>query len=109
MKYTYYDIVNYFKEKNLYKKEEFDFINERIKRLPINYASDSLIGIFPKIDKNGNLIDFIISLPCIENKETYLINLSYYKKAIKLTNMVNKPFKETLYIFKDDMEYKVKK
>lgn len=109
MKYTYYDIVNYFKEKNLYKKEEFDFINERIKRLPINYASDSLIGIFPKIDKNGNLIDFIISLPCIENKETYLINLSYYKKAIKLTNMVNKPFKETLYIFKDDMECKVKK
>lgn len=109
MQYTYDDIVSYFKEKKLYKKEDFDFINERTKRLPINFASDSLFGIFPKIDKNGNLIDFIISLPRIENKETYLINLNYYKKALKLMNLINMSFKNSIYIFKDNMEEKINK
>ena len=64
MQYTYDDIVSYFKEKKLYKKEDFDFINERTKRLPINFASDSLFGIFPKIDKNGNLIMCLLAIFC---------------------------------------------
>lgn len=109
MKYTYNNIISFFKENNLYNEDEFNLINKSIKRMPFNKDKEYMFKIYPNIDNNGILKDFIIVLPQITDEQTYLINKKYYIQALELIKFLDKPFKQSILFFKDNnKENKIK-
>ena len=45
MKYTYNNIISFFKENNLYNEDEFNLINKSIKRMPFNKDKEYMFKI----------------------------------------------------------------
>lgn len=105
-------IKDFFKEQHLYSEEFFDFIKNKVKKLP--YDSDlSWYGCFPLVE-NGTLKDIGLLVPDIKNEENILVNIHEYTHALDLFNKLGSIYDEQVEEYEKhakEMEkvYKLKK
>lgn len=94
MKYTYEKLISFYKEIRLYDIKMFSEIEKRVKKLPniINQKGYDFYGVFPKLNNNGVLVDFVVSIPEINDLDSFLVNIHEYAHAIYLVEMLGKVF-----------------
>lgn len=95
MYYSFEKLTDFYKEIGLYDKYYFKEIEKRVKKLP-NIKSYDFYGVFPKINKEGILIDFVISVPFIEDLNSFLVNIHEYAHGITMMQNLSKPFKNSI-------------
>lgn len=92
MNYTFEKLIQFYKEIGLYDKYYFEEIEKRVKKLP-NMMDYDFFGVFPKINKEGILTDFVISVPFINDLSSFLINIHEYAHGIVMMKNLSKAFK----------------
>lgn len=93
MKYSYESLINFYKEINLYDELYFKEIDKRTKKIPHSLVGYDFYGVFPKINKDGLLYDFIICVPEIDDLDTFLVNVHEFAHGLVLLKSLNKVFK----------------
>lgn len=93
MEYSYEKLVSFYKEIGLYDEEKFNKIQRKIKRLPHSSKGYDFYGVFPKINKNGLLENFVICAPNFSDVDTFLINVHEFAHGLYLMENINKTFK----------------
>lgn len=95
-------ISEFFKTQNLYKKEFFDFIKERMLIVPSG-TDISWYGCFPIVE-DDILKDIRLLVPEIETEKDLLINIHEFTHAIELYDELEMPYEEK----REQREYKAK-
>ena len=93
MDYSLEKLINFYKEVKLYDINIFSQIIRRLKIIPNNLVKNDFYGVFPKIDKNGSLKDFVICVPSINDLDSFLVNVHEFAHAINLYENLGKTFK----------------
>jgi hypothetical protein len=93
MNYSLEKLISFYKEVELYDESVFDGIIKRLKVIPNNLVKNDFFGVFPKIDGNGLLYDFVICVPKINDLNSFLVNLHEFAHAICLYKNLGKVFK----------------
>jgi len=78
------EIKDFFKKENIYKEEFFDYIRNKVKKIPSNSELD-WYGCFPIVNNNV-LKDIRVLVPKIVDEKTLLINIHEYIHAFELYN-----------------------
>lgn len=86
------ELINFLIEDGIIDQSFYDFISERIIRLPAN-VNEFGWGVFPKIDENGILYDLRILVPKIYNELSLCINIHEYTHAYELYGYLGKAYK----------------
>lgn len=98
MKYNYENLVKFFNSINLYKTDYFNSINNKKIMLPNKKGNMIYFGVFPKLDKENNIINYTICVPEINDLNSFLINIHEYTHAIDLENNMNSKYKVDEYV-----------
>lgn len=93
MNYSLEKLISFYKEVELYDENVFTELIKRLEVIPNNLVGNDFFGVFPKIDKNGLLYDFVICVPKINDLNSFLVNLHEFAHAICLYKNLGKVFK----------------
>lgn len=73
----------------IYDEKFISFLEGKVHRFPI-FKLELGWGVFPKLDREGKIIDFRMLVPNITNEKTLLINIHEYVHAYDWYQMLNK-------------------
>ena len=85
------EVKDFFKKENLYSEEFFDFLKQKVRKVP-STSEISWYGCFPQVE-DSILKDIRLLVPEITDEKSLLINIHEYAHALELYNELG-----TIYI-----------
>ena len=93
------NVINFFKEHNLYDEEMFKYLGKYTFHFDYNMKENRIFtGCGPCVDKNGILRKVYVSVPFVIDDITTIINIHEYTHAIEFYYDIGKKFKKDKYV-----------